>query len=167
MIDAFLLHSLILLGFLLLLGWAAIEDFAGLRIPNRITALIVILYLPYAATSPIPVNALTALSTAAIFFLLGMLLFKFGLMGGGDVKLMAAIGLWAGPELGLWFIAVTSIAGGALALVACTPLRFILGHAQTAIAPASDGAAIAKGIVPYGLAIAAGGAFVAGRLFVV
>ena len=165
MIDAFLLHNLFLLGFLLLLGWAAIEDFAGLRIPNRITVLIVILYLPHMLTSPVPVHVPTALSTAAIFFLLGMLLFHFRLMGGGDIKLMAAIGLWAGPELGLWFIAVTGIAGGILALVACTPFRFILGHAQTVITPAADGAAIAKGIVPYGMAIAAGGAFVACQLF--
>ncbi len=165
MIDAFLLNNLFILGFLLLLGWAAIEDFFGLRIPNRITVLIVFLYLPFALNAPVPLNVAGAFSTAAILFLIGMLLFNFHLMGGGDIKLMAAIGLWAGPEFGLWFLAITAVAGGVLALVACTPFRFILGHAQTAIAPHAEGVVIPKGIVPYGIAITAGGAFVASQLF--
>lgn len=165
MIDAFLLQKLILLVFLLLLGWAAVEDYSLLRIPNRIPFLIAILYLPFALMSPTPVNVVGALSTGAIFFLLGMLLFIFRLMGGGDVKLMAAIGLWAGPSLGLWFIAVTSIAGGALALVACSPLRNLLGQAQFALSPRTGNASVPKGVLPYGIAIAAGGVFVANQLF--
>ena len=165
MIDAFLLQKLILLGFLLLLGWGAIEDFALLRIPNRIPILIAILYLPFVLLAPVPVNYLGALSTSAIFFLLGMLLFSFRLMGGGDVKLMAAIGLWAGPSLGLSFVIVTSVAGGILAFVAFTPLRFMLGQAQAAITPRTNGVPISDGILPYGIAIAAGGAFVASQLF--
>jgi len=38
-------------------------------------------------------------------------------MGGGDVKLMAALGAWIGPGLALWLALYAALAGGVLALV--------------------------------------------------
>ena len=38
-------------------------------------------------------------------------------MGGGDVKLLAALGAWLGPQDAMWVAIYTGIAGGALAVV--------------------------------------------------
>lgn len=38
-------------------------------------------------------------------------------MGGGDVKLMAALGAWIGPGLAVWLALYAALAGGVLALI--------------------------------------------------
>jgi prepilin peptidase CpaA len=55
-------------------------------------------------------------------------------MGGGDVKLLAAIGAWLGPMATLWVAVYTGIAGGAIAVVVAgyqgylrTAMRNVLG----------------------------------------
>lgn len=57
-------------------------------------------------------------SGALLGFVVGYLMFRFGHFGGGDAKLIAAIGALLGP-LGLWFFLFwMALAGGVLALVA-------------------------------------------------
>ena len=68
------------------------------------------------AASPMPVAWLGALAVAAAVFVFGFVLFARQLIGGGDVKLIAAVSLWAGPEHLALFALVTSLAGGVLAL---------------------------------------------------
>lgn len=149
-------------AFLLLMAWAAYCDFARMEIPNRIPLAIAGIYFVHVFLTPVPVAPLGGFLTAAGLFIGGALLFHFGAMGGGDVKLMAAVGLWAGPDLIFGFLVIVGFAGGLLALVACTPLRFILGHAAANLTPRGGGAvSLPKGALPYGLAIAAGGVFVA------
>jgi prepilin peptidase CpaA len=52
---------------------------------------------------------------------LGLLVFLplFALrgIGGGDVKLLAALGAWLGPSMVLWVAAFAAIAGGVFALI--------------------------------------------------
>ena len=43
-------------------------------------------------------------------FVIGLALFARKLIGGGDVKLIAAVSLWAGLEHFVWFVLVTSLA---------------------------------------------------------
>ena len=50
---------------------------------------------------------------AALF----MPFFLLGGMGGGDVKLLAAIGAWLGPREAIWLAIYASMAGGAVALI--------------------------------------------------
>jgi prepilin peptidase CpaA len=50
---------------------------------------------------------------AALF----MPLFALRGMGAGDVKLLAAVGAWLGPQQVIWVALITSVAGGVLALV--------------------------------------------------
>jgi prepilin peptidase CpaA len=49
---------------------------------------------------------------------LGLLLPLFALrgLGGGDVKLLAALGAWIGPGAALWMVLWAAVAGGPLAL---------------------------------------------------
>ena len=55
------------------------------------------LYPVYLLLSPIPV-AWPAPSACALLVVVGLVLFARELIGGGDVKLIAALSLWAGLE---------------------------------------------------------------------
>jgi Flp pilus assembly protein protease CpaA len=115
---------------------------------------------------------LTLLGLAAVVFVIGLGLFARELIGGGDVKLLSALSLWAGPEQFVWFMLVTTLAGGALSLCTLCYRRWsglieahlaTLGLATTsggtsvsAEAPAAGSTARAT-TLPYGVAIAAGG----------
>src|SRR5215813_2133775 len=88
-----------------------------------------------------------ALLGAVLLFAAGAGAFAAGALGGGDVKLLAAAGLFAGPGLMPDFLLVTAIVAGA-------PLG--------PPGPASQAAATTlKRGLPYGPAIAAGGLWVA------
>lgn len=64
---------------------------------------------------------LAGLGLAAGGWLVGGLMFLplFALrgLGGGDVKLMAALGAWLGPGAAVWLALYTALAGGVFALV--------------------------------------------------
>ena len=55
-----------------------------------------------------------ALACAAVVFGAGTAAFAAGALGGGDVKLLAAASLFAGPGLISDFLLVTALAGGVL-----------------------------------------------------
>src|SRR3546814_1397676 len=60
---------------------------------------------------------------AAIVLGLGILAFARGWFGGGDVKMLAAVSLWAGPAHLSLLLLVTALAGGLLSLIIlCRPL---------------------------------------------
>lgn len=73
------------------------------------------------------------LTGLAIFFLP----FALGGLGGGDVKLLAALGAWVGPVDVLWVGLYTGVAGGVMALgaaIATGYLRTALGNLQLLLA---------------------------------
>lgn len=161
-----MLPLILLAVFAALLLLAAIEDVRRRRIPNALTAAMAVLFLPYAMVAPHEPALLDAAGLALATFLIGWLLFARGWIGGGDVKLITAATLWAGPELILPFLLVTSLAGGALALLALAtshwaPLvSFTLGNlGLLRLVPP-----VPADTLPYGLAIAIGGLFVAFEL---
>lgn len=144
---------------------AAASDARRYLIPNWISVGIIALFLPYALLNPIGVNWLGGLATAAAAFAFGLGLYALRLMGGGDVKLIAACALWAGPALIAPFLLIVSAAGGALAGGLLTA-RWIAarrrrnapsGEVETGDTP------LMRQKVPYGLAIAAGGIFLLAR----
>lgn len=145
---------------------AAASDARRYLIPNWISVGIIALFLPYALLNPIGVNWLGGLATAAAAFAFGLGLYALRLMGGGDVKLIAACALWAGPALIAPFLLIVSAAGGALAgglLVA----RWIAAARRRRHSPSgaieAAGTPLMRQKVPYGLAIAAGGIFLLAR----
>jgi prepilin peptidase CpaA len=156
----------LLAALVVLLVLAAVEDVRRRRIPNLVTGAIAALFLPYLLLAPDAPDGLSALLVGGLALLAGWALFARGLVGGGDVKLVAAVALWAGAEQVLPFLLVTSLAGGALAvltllwrqwgLLICSSLGGLgLGRLSPADEPET---------LPYGLAIAAGGLVVAHRL---
>ena len=105
-----------LAGLVALLALAALIDIRERRIPNWLTGVVVVLYPLHVLASPMPIAWFGALAVAAATFMFGFMLFARQLIGGGDVKLIAAVSLWTGPEHLALFALVTSLAGGGLAL---------------------------------------------------
>ncbi|MCP5368606.1 MAG: prepilin peptidase [Hyphomicrobiales bacterium] len=147
-----------------LLGLAAMSDVHAYRIPNRISLAIAALYPAFVLVHGDPVNWLGALAVAAAVLVFGFILFATNTVGGGDVKLLTAVALWAGPSLVLEFLLITAFAGGLLALVMTSELRFSLAMAVERIGGKGLRDVLIGNVLPYGVAIAAGGFFVAWNL---
>lgn len=92
------------------------------------------------------------LAAAAATFLFFALFFRFGMMGGGDVKLFGAVALWFPPGTVMQFIFNASLLGAVITLF------FVVTH--------KIGKASGPARIPYGVAIALAGLWSAGeRLF--
>jgi len=135
--------------------WAAVSDFRRFLIPNRISVFVAGGYL--IAVGGMPMHAwLLGLATGGAVLALGTLLFARGLVGGGDVKLASVAALWAGPGLFSAFALATGLAGLALAAVMLSPLR-----RRMPAAPEGDPTTGLRQPMPFGVALAAGGLWVA------
>ena len=110
-------HLVPLAGFAGLMATAAFEDGRRLIIPNGLILGLCILWPAHVATAPaltLAAAGFAALCAAAVF-IAGALLFSRGLIGGGDVKLLAAATLWAGPGATLSLLCLTGLLGGVFA----------------------------------------------------
>ena len=152
------LHLVPLAGFAGLMATAAFEDLRRLIIPNGLILALCVLWPFYVATAPM--LTLVAAGTAALYavavFLVGALLFSRGLIGGGDVKLLAAATLWAGPAGTISLFVVTSLLGGLLCLLVLTPIGALIAAARPIVGDPEDSAPARanRALVPYGVAIA-------------
>jgi prepilin peptidase CpaA len=130
---------------------AAASDLACRRIPNGLVlglAALGLLRVALAASAGAGAGALAAdAAAAATLFAAGALAFRCGLLGGGDVKLLAAGALWTGTGQLYPYLFITALAGGLLGL--CFVVRLRLPH--------PGGEVPARTSLPYGVAIAAGG----------
>jgi prepilin peptidase CpaA len=151
------LHLLAVLAFAALMAIAAFEDFRRLVIPNWLVLALIAVWPLFVVTGTASLAAiLGALGIAAAVFVVGALLFARGLLGGGDVKLLCAAALWAGPAATPELLLVTAVLGGVLSLVLLSPLGAHLSLAGRLFCGPPGAAAIAgKGVpVPYGIAVA-------------
>ena len=145
------LHLVPLAGFAGLMLIAAVEDLRRLVIPNEVVLALCVLWplqLAAAPTISLVGSAIAAVCAAAVFSA-GALLFSRGLIGGGDVKLLTAATLWAGPGLTPALLIVTALLGGLLTLALLSPLAL-----RAVFAPAAAVSAAKRMPVPYGVAIA-------------
>lgn len=161
MLSAPIISQIAICGFAALAVAAAISDIRHLKIPNHYTLAIAVLFPAYALTTDTPVNWLGALAISGALLALGFPLFVKKMLGGGDAKLIAAVALWAGPDLFLTFLLVTTVTGGTMALVLW--LRHRLSRAATPglIFLTEVDPGFAKQPMPYAVAIAAGALYVA------
>jgi prepilin peptidase CpaA len=155
-----------LAAFAVLLIAAGWQDLRTLRIANRLSLATVAAFAVWAAAG----IALGRLSAAALgmtilcslaVFAIGATGFAAGVLGGGDVKLLAAASLFAGSAHLIDFLVVTAIVGGALGLAV------LAGAPIGPAAPTTDGTVRARlrSGLPYGPAIAAGGLWVVAALY--
>ena len=131
-----------------------------MRIANRLSIAIVAVFAVWAACgllrgTLLPLDLGIAVLFAAIVFILGALAFAAGAFGGGDVKLLAAASLFAGPTLLPDLLMVMAIVGGVMGCAIAFGLR--IGPAAPVPASGTSVAVRLRGSLPYGPAIAAGG----------
>lgn len=160
-----LLQTGCLIVLAVLLVVAAWQDLRTLNISNSLPLSIVVTFVVWSILGLVA-GTLTAqgialsLGCAAALFLVAAAGFAAGMMGGGDVKLAAAVALFAGPALVVDFLLVVGLVGGVLGIVALAGVP--IGPVANA-----DGATVRgrlQGRLPYGPAIAAGGLWVAAGL---
>lgn len=144
-----------------LLFLAAYGDLRNRRIPNALCLAVGVLGLVRIAFAGDAVAALYTIAAAAVVFTASLMLFWRGAVGGGDVKLVAAMALLIGYREVVGFLVLMSICGGVLALGTLlrelsVGARRAARRSRSASAPAGAMPA-ATPTVPYGVAIAAAG----------
>lgn len=149
------------LGFAGLLVAAAISDARRLIIPNRYCLAIVILYPTYVLSGGHEVNWIGAIAIGCGLLALGFLLHTREIVGGGDAKLIASVALWAGTDLFFAFLVITGIAGGAMALALWLRHRLSRAAGPGMIFVTASEPGFAKQPMPYAIAVATGGLYVA------
>ncbi len=137
--------DLLLLSLATILVVAAVIDVRTFTISNKLNltvALLAPVYWLSVALSPWPDMAVQVAAAATVLVLFACA-FYAGMMGGGDVKLAAALALWFSPFATLKFLVLTSLAGGVLTLAVLVWHRVRNREGRPEI--------------PYGVAIAFGG----------
>ena len=144
---------------------AAFGDIKTYRIPNAYSLALLALYPFFALTAPYSVDLPGSLGVMAIVLVAGFAIYTTRSVGGGDVKLLTAVALYAGPSLILEFILITAVSGGAIALVMLNrPMRMGLAFALDHVGSRTLRDMLLTEALPYGTAIAAGGIYSTLRL---
>ncbi|MDW9375381.1 peptidase [Sinorhizobium meliloti] len=152
-----MIASVVFVVFPFCLALAAISDFFTMRIPNRISALLLACFFPAVVLAGSDLEQIGLhLAAAAVVFSACFCLFAAGVMGGGDAKLLTASAIWFGFNASLAaFLLFVAVFGGLLTL-AVLLLRSQENLILAARIPVPRLLLTAKKI-PYGIAIAFGG----------
>lgn len=140
---------------MIVLATAAVEDVVRLRISNLTCAAVFVGAIAAMTLHGFGLGLWQNVVVFALTLAIGTAAFGAGWLGGGDVKLLAAIGLWLDFSTALLVMAAILIAGGFLGLL------FIVAR----LVRRSDEASDRRSKVPYGLAIVGGALFVFGAQF--
>ena len=157
--GGFLLLKVAFWSYVALFAGAALFDIRKFIIPNWISLSLVALFVAANLVLPFAAAWLSHFAAMGIALLVGLALFRFRILGGGDVKLLAAAALWAGTDHLLELAIYIGVAGGtfALALIAARRLLMSLLVAQTVFESVTLPRLLLPGEqIPYGVAIAAG-----------
>lgn len=159
--------------FSLLLVAVAVVDIRERRVPNAAVLVLLALGLAFSLTTRPLGGALSAsVLGCALGFGLFIAFWPMGLIGAGDVKLFAAIGVWLGPAATWSAALIAALLGGAMAAYSLMRSGQLAGAVQriflavssrsaAVMVPPPDDAASRSGHVPYAVAMAAGALVVA------
>jgi prepilin peptidase CpaA len=149
-----------------MLVFAAWRDVVYRTIPDSVVLLVVTINITIGFTAGLTPFLLSAATAMVVFGLLLVLAIR-GWLGGGDVKLAAALAIGLPPAATWDFITATVLAGGILGLCYLAGPRLAPRLRPTGAAhPIARILAVEAwrlrrgGPLPYGVAIAAGGIFV-------
>lgn len=148
--------------------YAMISDYSRLRIPNVVSIVLVAAFAVFALLGGVG-NVWPHLMLAGAVLAVLFACFAMGWIGAGDVKLLSALVLWAGPTHGVPFVVLFALFGGVfavglLALRTALPFFPILAE-MPVISKFSRWAR--NGLCPYGLPIGAAALCVAPSIFAV
>lgn len=145
-------YQIILMGVLAaLLTAAAVTDLRARIISNRLNIAIALLAPLYWLACGLPAWPDMALQVGLGIGVFGAFaaLFALGMMGGGDVKLLAAVALWFPWQAILLLLVVMAVLGGLVTLITVVHHRMARHEGQPE--------------VPYGVAIALAGLWLVGE----
>ena len=135
------------------LAAAAVLDLRSRTIPNVLSLAIALLAIPFWWASDLslwPDVAIRVAIAAAVFAIFAVA-YALRMMGGGDVKLVAAVALWLSPAALIVLLVLTSIAGGVLTVAML--IRHRLARSERKLE------------IPYGVAIAFSGLWLISERF--
>jgi prepilin peptidase CpaA len=148
-----MITTLLCLVFPLLLIYAAWHDVSTMTIPNWVSIVLGVTFIPAALTAGLSLDQIGMhLVFGAIVLVVCAGLFYLNVFGGGDAKVIAAASLWTGLGASAPFVMGMAIAGGALAGVLIVLRRMKIESKQPWLArlkSPEEGA-------PYAVAIAVG-----------
>ncbi|HOY76661.1 MAG TPA: prepilin peptidase [Hyphomicrobium sp.] len=111
-----MITTLLCLAFPLLLIYAAWHDVSTMTIPNWVSIVLGLAFIPAAFAAGLSVEQIGLhLVFGAGVLILCAALFYLNVFGGGDAKVIAAASLWTGLAASAPFVMGMAIAGGALA----------------------------------------------------
>lgn len=151
--------------------WASWIDYAQRRVPNWLNASLIV--TGFVAQAVYNGSAGLTAGLCGLLVGFGLLIVPWMMhgMGAGDVKLMAAIGVWVGPAMALYCFLVGAVIGGAVAVImilstgrfklACANMSVILAKCSNRNAWFTEfGSAKSFGatsqLLPYGVPLTAG-----------
>lgn len=153
--------ELCILAMLLYAGWT---DIVSRLIPNSICIGIALVGAA-AQTLAGPMALLEAIAAGSLILLILWPLFAFGIMGGGDVKLLTALAIAIGLSFHgiIALFAITALAGGVLVLIHAIarhmprPHRYPGASLLRRVYTIERWRILRRAPLPYGVAIACGG----------
>ncbi len=152
--------------------WAAYSDLTRYLLPNRLCLAAAALYpvfllaIHWDGYGMTLHDILMSVVIAIVVFAVCAGFFALNIMGGGDVKLIPIVALWAGSAHILPYLFITSVVGGLIAMAIIIINRINMSKYYKSSENINLCMAEKKiSAVPYGIGIAIGGLFVAYQLF--
>ena len=114
-----MISAAILVIFPLCMAMAACSDLLTMTIPNRLSILLIASFLAIAPFAGLGLSDFALhLGAGGAVFAVCFALFAFGIMGGGDAKILTASAIWFGFNDSLFtYLIYVSIFGGLLSLI--------------------------------------------------
>ena len=152
------------LAFPLSLIAAAVSDLIRYEIPNGVPIVLLAGYAGYAVVADFSLFTFgSGLSAGVAVLAGGAILFRLGLLGGGDAKLLAAATPWFGWSGLPWFLLLVALWGGVLAVAVFVVRRLAKGTSRAG--PVWwQRLCRREGGIPYGVAICGGGLSLFGNI---
>lgn len=148
--------------FVLVLLAAAVSDIRTFQIPDALPFLVIALFVGDVVFGQSGGSLVSHMASMGAAFVLGLIVFRYRIMAGGDVKLITAVALWISVTDLYILLTWIALAGGVQAALI---ILIHLTRAQLEKASMSDGgegcgsrhrSELSGQRVPYGVAIAAG-----------
>lgn len=159
--------QVVLAVYVFALVFAALNDLVSLKIPNWLTGALALAF-PVAALVAAhgfaDVDWLSHIEAGAAVFVGATILFACRLLGGGDVKLLAAMGLWCGLHLVVPLLLLVAIIGGVFAMVVLGLRQPLVQTSIIAVLRRVPMFLTSRMPIPYGIPIAIAGILTAPQL---
>jgi prepilin peptidase CpaA len=151
-----------------LIIYAIFIDLMEMRIPNWCSIFLFVLFIAFSTIHLSAQQIVLHFMIATLLFVVGLGMYAMSWFGAGDVKLLGAVMLWAGPSNATLFVISLALVSWVLGF-ALLGLRKILKFYPNAFSKSAvlrrPIAWVEKGSFPFGVAIGAGALVIAPRIF--